>query len=57
MLGEAGFHDLRVEGDYTGRPATADDGSVVFIARTQGVEQGRGRSEGRLPSSDRWSRH
>jgi len=34
MLGEAGFHDLRVEGGYTGLPATADDGSVIFIGRT-----------------------
>ncbi len=34
MLGEAGFRDLRVEGGYTGEPATPDDGSVVFIGRT-----------------------
>jgi len=33
MLGEAGFRDLRVESGFTGLPATADDGSVVFIGR------------------------
>jgi SAM-dependent methyltransferase len=33
MLDEAGFHDLAVEGGYTGRPATADDGMVAFVAR------------------------
>ena len=33
MLEDAGFHDLRVEGGYSGRPATADDGMVVFVAR------------------------
>jgi len=33
LLDEAGFHDLAVEGGYTGRPATADDGMVTFVAR------------------------
>jgi len=33
MLGETGFRDVRVEGGYTGLPATADDGAVVFIGR------------------------
>ena len=33
VLDEAGFRDVRVEGGYTGRPATADDGMVVFVAR------------------------
>ena len=33
MLDEAGFRDVRVEGGYSGRPATADDGMVVFVAR------------------------
>lgn len=33
MLGVAGFRDLRVEGGFTGLPAAADDGSVVFIGR------------------------
>jgi len=33
MLEDAGFRDLRVEGGYSGRPATADDGVVVFVAR------------------------
>jgi hypothetical protein len=33
MLDEAGFRDVAVEGGYTGRPATADDGMVVFVAR------------------------
>jgi SAM-dependent methyltransferase len=33
MLEDAGFRDLRVEGGYSGRPATADDGMVVFVAR------------------------
>ena len=32
MLGAAGFRDLAVEAGYTGRPATADDGSVNFVA-------------------------
>jgi hypothetical protein len=33
MLDEAGFRDLKVEGGYTGRPATADDEMVAFVAR------------------------
>ncbi|MEO8207830.1 MAG: methyltransferase domain-containing protein [Chloroflexota bacterium] len=33
LLDEAGFRDVRVEGGYTGRPATPDDGSVVFVGR------------------------
>jgi SAM-dependent methyltransferase len=33
LLDEAGFRDLAVEGGYTGRPATADDGMVAFMAR------------------------
>jgi len=33
MLDEAGFHDLAIEGGYTGRPATSDDGMVAFVAR------------------------
>jgi hypothetical protein len=33
MLADAGFAATRVEGVYSGRPATPDDESVVFIAR------------------------
>lgn len=33
MLDVAGFSDIRVEGGYSGRPATASDGMVVFVAR------------------------
>ena len=33
MLDEAGFGDLAIETGYTGRPATADDGMVAFVAR------------------------
>jgi len=33
MLDEAGFHALAIEGGYTGRPATSDDGMVAFVAR------------------------
>jgi len=32
LLDEAGFRDVAVEGGYTGRPATADDGMVAFTA-------------------------
>jgi SAM-dependent methyltransferase len=32
LLDEAGFRDAAVEGGYTGRPATADDGMVAFTA-------------------------
>jgi SAM-dependent methyltransferase len=33
MLENAGFVDIAIEGDYTGRPATGDDGNVVYVAR------------------------
>jgi SAM-dependent methyltransferase len=33
LLEEAGFRDAAVEGGYTGRPATADDPIVTFVAR------------------------
>jgi ubiquinone/menaquinone biosynthesis C-methylase UbiE len=33
LLEEACFRDLSVEGGYTGRPATADDATVTFVAR------------------------
>lgn len=33
MLEAAGFRDVRVEGYYTSRPATRDDGSVIFVAQ------------------------
>ncbi len=33
MLDEAGFRDLAVEAGYTGRRATATDGTVSFVAR------------------------
>ncbi|HEV2217745.1 MAG TPA: class I SAM-dependent methyltransferase [Candidatus Dormibacteraeota bacterium] len=33
MLDEAGFRDVRVEGGYSGRPATGDDRMVVYVAR------------------------
>jgi SAM-dependent methyltransferase len=33
LLDEAGFRDVVVEGGFTGRPATPDDGMVVFVAR------------------------
>jgi hypothetical protein len=33
LLDNAGFRDLAVEGGYTGRPATADDAMVAFVAR------------------------
>jgi ubiquinone/menaquinone biosynthesis C-methylase UbiE len=32
MLEEAGFHDVVIEGGYSGRPATPDDAMVVFVA-------------------------
>jgi hypothetical protein len=37
MLGYAGFVDVAVEGRYNGRPATADDSWVVFVARRAGT--------------------
>jgi SAM-dependent methyltransferase len=33
MLRAAGFADVVIEGHYNGRPATGDDGTVVFVAR------------------------
>jgi hypothetical protein len=33
MLEAAGFVDVEIEGDYTGRPAAADDGNIVYVAR------------------------
>ena len=33
MLANAGFRDVVIEGDYTGKPATGDDGNVIFVAR------------------------
>jgi hypothetical protein len=33
MLADAGFGEVVVEGDYTGMPATPDDGNVIFVAR------------------------
>jgi SAM-dependent methyltransferase len=33
LLDQAGFGDLAVESSYTGRPATADDATVAFVAR------------------------
>lgn len=33
MLGTAGFRDVTVQSAYTGQPATADDDTVVFVAR------------------------
>jgi hypothetical protein len=33
MLEQAGFRDVSVEGRYSGRPATGDDTTVVFVAR------------------------
>jgi SAM-dependent methyltransferase len=33
MLQDAGFREIAIEGDYTGVPATSDDGNVVFVAR------------------------
>jgi SAM-dependent methyltransferase len=33
MLKDAGFRDVKVEGNYTGVPATGDDPKVIFVAR------------------------
>ncbi|HEV8516108.1 MAG TPA: hypothetical protein VGQ47_00550, partial [Candidatus Limnocylindrales bacterium] len=33
MLEQSGFRDVSVEGRYSGRPASRDDGTVVFVAR------------------------
>jgi SAM-dependent methyltransferase len=32
LLEQAGFRNLEIEGGYTGKPATADDGMAVFVA-------------------------
>ena len=33
MLTDAGFREVAIEGAYTGRPATPEDGTVLFVAR------------------------
>jgi hypothetical protein len=33
VLGDAGFRDVAIEGGFTGRPATPEDGMVAFVAR------------------------
>jgi SAM-dependent methyltransferase len=33
LLDEAGFRDVAIEGGFTGRPATSDDGTVAFVAK------------------------
>ena len=33
MLESAGFVDVAIEGRWTGEPARADDGTVVFVGR------------------------
>lgn len=33
MLTDAGFRSVVVEGNYTGVPATGEDGNVIFVAR------------------------
>jgi SAM-dependent methyltransferase len=33
MLSDAGFRDITVEGNYTGKAATGDDTNVIFVAR------------------------
>lgn len=33
MLNDADFRDVAIEGGYTGKPATPDDGMVCFVAR------------------------
>ena len=33
MLTEAGFRDVGIEGNYTGRPATGDDADVIFVGK------------------------
>ncbi len=32
MLNDAGFHDVVIEGNYSGKPATSDDANVIFVA-------------------------
>jgi len=34
MLAYAGFRDVAVEGNYTGRPATPDDSIFIFVAKS-----------------------
>ena len=34
LLEQAGFTDVRVEGDHNDRPATSEDDFVVFVAKT-----------------------
>lgn len=36
MLDLVGFRDVTVDGRYTGLAATADEGTVVFVARKPG---------------------
>jgi hypothetical protein len=33
LLDESGFRDIAIEGGFTGRPPTPDDGMVAFVAR------------------------
>ena len=33
LLEETGFRDVQVEAAYKGRPATPDDGTLIFVAR------------------------
>lgn len=42
LLAEAGFSELSIEAAYTGQPATADDGTVMFVARKAGSRIGEG---------------
>jgi hypothetical protein len=37
LLRAVGFEDVEVESGYTGQPATADDGVVMFVARRLAV--------------------
>lgn len=59
MLDEAGFRHVVIEAYPTGRPTTADDGTVAFVARKQahGTRRKnlRGRSTTRRRRSDRRS--
>ena len=36
MLEGAGFSDVAIEGHYNGQPATAEDGTVILVARKRG---------------------
>jgi SAM-dependent methyltransferase len=49
MLRAAGFVDIRVEGLYNGRPVSADDTTVVFVAR-RAAEEGMRRQDERFAS-------